>query len=334
MMTMKQKTVCVAGASGLVGSNIVRAALAGGYGVNGTLRDHHDASKAPYLAALPGASEHLTLLSANMKYNGAFDAATRGVDCVFIACLIPVYAGPTGKLAREMDDDQGYAEIINPTVNGCLNIMRSAARNGVRNAVICSSTSSINPVPAVALKNEVDHWSDELVQCRAKKYTSATKTIMEKAAIEFAKAHDMRLSIILPTGMFGPVILPGHMDGNPHLWLQRLLDAGEPRHAKTPNDSTSLSHLHDVAALFMAAYENPSANGRYFGVYASWHWQDIYVELNKIIPGMKIPEPLSESAVASTGFDFARRDSLGVTMRDVPTCLRETVEWIQSKPFG
>jgi hypothetical protein len=31
-------------------------------------------------------------------------------------------------------------------------------------------------------------------------------------------------------------------------------------------------HLHDLAALFLAAYENPSASGRYYGVVDSWHW--------------------------------------------------------------
>ena len=111
--------------------------------------------------------------------------------------------------------NRGIAEIIMPTVNGCLNIMRAAARHGVRNVVICSSTSSTNPVPPVSVKNEVDHWSDEQEQCRAKKYTSATKTVMEKAAIEFAEENGMRLSIILPTGMFGPVILPEQMNQQP-----------------------------------------------------------------------------------------------------------------------
>ena len=37
--------------------------------------------------------------------------------------------------------------------------------------------------------------------------------------------------------------------------------------------------------------------------------------------------------VASTGFDITRRDSLGVVMRDIPTLLRQTIEWIQSDPF-
>ena len=98
------------------------------------------------------------------------------------------------------------------------------------------------------IKNEVDHWSDETEQCRAKKYTSATKTVMEKAAIKFAEENGLRLCILLPTGMFGPVILPVHLNHNPHAWLRRLIDGEEGRHQKIPNDSTSMIHLHDLAA--------------------------------------------------------------------------------------
>jgi len=333
-MTPSESTLCVVGASGLVGSNIVKTALDRGYRIRGTMRDKDAPSKAPYLMALPGASKRLTLASADMANIGDFDDALDGVDCVFIACLIPTYAGPSGIPAREMDDEQGCAEIIMPTVNGCMNIMRAGARQGIKNVVICSSTSSTNPLPPIPVKNEVDHWSDEKVQCRSKKYTSATKTVMEKAAIKFAEENNIRLSILLPTGMFGPVILPAQMNGNPHVWLKALIEGREGRHETVPNTSTSMIHLHDLAALFMAAYENPGASGRYFGVYDSWHWQDIYAEIQIILPDMKMPAPLTEKPVTSTGFDFTRRDSLGVKVRGIPTLLRETIDWIRTDPFG
>ena len=327
------KRICVVGASGLVGSNIVKAALDRGYAVHGTMRDKDAPEKASYLKALPGGSERLSLFSADMAEGQSFDAALAGTDGAFIACLIPTYFGPIGKPAREMDDEQGYAEIIMPTVKGCLNIMRSAARHGVGNVVICSSTSSTNPVPPVPKKNEVDHWSDEKEQCRAKKYTSATKTVMEKAAIKFAGENDMRLSIILPTGMFGPVIVPQQMNDDPRAWLRALIIGEEGPHKKIPNDSISMIHLHDLAALFLTAYEDPTASGRYYGVYDSWHWHDIYAELHKILPDMKMPAPLTEPPAPATGFDFTRRDSLGVSVRDIPTMLRETIDWIRSEPF-
>ena len=154
-MTANGKSIGVVGASGLVGSNIVKAGLERGYAVNGTMRDRNAPNKAPFLNALPGVAEGLQLFSAEMAEEGSFDAALAGCDGVFIASLIPMYAGPTGTPAREMDDEQGYAEIIMPTVNGCLNAMRSAIRQGVKNVVICSSTSSTNPVPPVPIKNEV-----------------------------------------------------------------------------------------------------------------------------------------------------------------------------------
>ena len=327
------KLIAVAGTSGLVGSHITREALSRGYRVNGTLRDANIRRKAPYLMALPGAVDRLKLFGGDMSDGAVFDAPLKGADCVYIACLIPIYAGPTGKRAVDMNDTEAEQDIIMPTVNGCLNIMRAAIRQGVKTIVICSSTSSTNPIPAVPVKNEVDHWSDAAEQRRAKKYTSATKTVMEKAAMALAAEHGVRLSILLPTGMYGPVILPEHMQGNPQVWLKRLINGGEGRHQKIPNDSSSMIHLHDLAALFLAAYENPEASGRYFGVYDSWHWQDIYGELQKLLPTMQMPAPIDGMPVMPTGFDTTRRDSLGVAVRDIPTLLKNTVDWLKTIPF-
>jgi hypothetical protein len=83
----------------------------------------------------------------------------------------------------------------------------------------------------------------------------------------------------------------------------------------------------------LAAYEDSSASGRYFGVLESFHWNDIYQECKKLIPDMQMPEPISEDPVAPTQFDFTRRDSLGIKIRDFPTIMRETVDWLKSNPF-
>lgn len=320
--------IAVAGASGLVGANIVKAALARGYTVSGAMRNVKDT--AGHLIALPGAAERLTLASADMAVERSFDEAVDGVDGVFIACLIPVYAAPDGTPARELDDARGWAEIIQPTVNGCLNIMHSAVRAGVKDIVICSSTSSTNPVPPVPVKNEVDHWSDPLQQCRENKYTSATKAVMERQAMALAAEHGVRLRILLPTGMFGPMVLPKHGDEGFMGAIKRMLRGGKGRHDVAPNDSTSMAHIEDVATLFLAAYESPTAEGRYFAVRESWHWNDIYRCLREIEPSISVP-PLYEGKQAEpTRFDFTRRDSLGVKMRDIPEILADAVAWTKA----
>ncbi len=112
--------------------------------------------------------------------------------------------------------------------------------------------------------------------------------------------------------------------------LQKMLKGETGRHAETPNDSSSMAHIEDVAALFLAAFENSAAQGRYFAVRASWHWNDIYATLGKIDHSMKIPAPYEGERAAPTGFDFARRDSLGVEMRDIPDILTDAVAWARA----
>lgn len=333
-MSKQSITLCVAGGSGLVGSNIVKTALAAGYRVNATLRDASDESKTRHLQALPGAAERLTLFSADMSDTHSFNDAMQGADGVFIACLAPIYHGPDGTPATEMDDEQGWREIILPIADGCLAIMQAAARAGTRNAVICSSTSSTNPPEPMAVKNERDAVSDADEQMSRKKYTSAEKTVMEREARAFAAENDQRLSILLPTIMLGPTVLPQHLERGFHASLAAMAGGRKGQHDKVPSGSISMAHLEDVAALFLAAYEQPSAEGRYFAVCDSWAWADIYAALAPLVPDAALPAPSAEPAEAPTHFDFARRDSLGVTFRDIPTTLAQTVEWLKKRPFA
>ncbi len=324
-----QKKICIAGVTGLVGANLAKAALARGYAVNGTLRDTTDKARTQPLMNLPG-GENLELFSADMANPTDFEEPLKGCDAVFIASLIPTYFGPTGKPAREMNDEQGEREIVMPTVDGCLNILRRAKDEGITDALICSSTSSTNPREPVDYKNEVDHWSDKELQYAQKKYTSAAKTVMERAAMDYCAENGIRLCIFLPTLMLGPAVLPEHATRGFQGMLNKMLQGEPSRHEKVPNDSSSMIHVQDLADLFFAAYENPDASGRYFGVYASWPYQDIYNELAALMPEAKMPEPLDEPPAPPTGFDFTRRDTLGVTLKDIPAILRETVESLKS----
>ena len=164
------KKLAVIGCSGLVGSSIVRCALEKGYEVNGTMRNIEDSTKISYLKKLKN-FEKLNLFKAEMSNENDFSLCLQDISTVFIACLVPTYKGFDGTFAKELDDKRGYDEIINPTVNGCLNILKSAKKLDVKDVVICSSTSSTNPMPTVPIKNEIDHWSDEVEQCKSKKYT-------------------------------------------------------------------------------------------------------------------------------------------------------------------
>ncbi len=327
------KTVTVAGASGLVGSNIVKEALVRGYHVNGTLRDASDESKTKWLMALPGAADRLTLFSAETTDSASFDAALQGADAVFIACFPPIYKATDGTPAKELDRARGYAEIVAPVRDGCLNVLAAAERARVKNVLLCSSTSSTNPPEGVAAKTETNAVSDAEFQMSEGKFTSAEKIVMETAARDFCVRHDMRLAIFLPTMMLGPVILPQHLEGDSAGFVTSAVRDGKTRHDKVPAGSMSVSHVGDVAKLFLAAYES-GARGRFFAVYDSVPWRDLYAELGKHVPRENMPAPLEGEPEEPTRFDFTRRDSLGVAMRDIPSVIAETCDWLKSKPFG
>ena len=330
---MTETKICVAGASGLVGSNIVALALAKGYRVHGTLRDASDPHKRQHLMALPGAAERLTLFSADAANSEDFDAPLEGVCGVFVACFPPIYHAADGTPAKALSRARGYDEIIRPIEEGCLNVLRAASRQGVGSVILCSSTSSTNPKVPVEVKTEANAISDLEHQMDQCKFTSAEKIVMETAAQRFCDAHDMRLCVLLPTMMLGPVVLPEHLEGD-SMKLPLTLLRGERRHERVPAGSMSLSHVADVAALFLAAFEDPAASGRYFAVYDSWPWQDLYREFAEHVPQAALPEPLEGEPEPATRFDFTRRDSLGVTMRDIPTTIAETIAWLRTNPFS
>jgi nucleoside-diphosphate-sugar epimerase len=320
--------IAVAGAGGLVGANVVKLALRRGYDVDGAMRN--PVGPAARLMNLPNAREHLKLHAADMGVAGSFDAVVRGVNGVVIASLVPTYFAPDGTPARDLNDERGWAEIIRPTVEGCLNIMRSAIDAGVRDIVICSSTSSTNPIPPVPVKNEIDHWSDADAQCAQKKYTSAAKTVMEREAMALAAANGIRLRILLPTLMLGPALLPAHGETGVLAALKRMLKGEKGLHDTAPNDSASMAHIDDIAALFLAAYESPTAKGRYYALRESWHWNDIYKTLKQIEPTLAIPPLYQGEPAIPTQFDFTRRDSLGVKLRDIPEILADAVRWAKA----
>ena len=167
-----------------------------------------------------------------------------------------------------------------------------------------------------------------------KKYTSAEKIVMEREAQVFTGDNGQRLAILLPTIMLGPTVLPQHLEHGFHASLAAMLEGRKGQHDTVPSGSISMAHLDDVAALFVTAYEQPTAEGRYFALYDSWTWADIYAALAPLVLKAGQPAPSTKPSETSTRFDFTRRDSLGVIFRDIPTTLAQTVEWLKQRPFA
>ena len=76
-------TVCVTGAAGYVGSWITRLCLDRGYAVKACVRNVDDERKTAFLKAMPEYPDKLTLHSADMTLEGAYDDIFPGCHTVF-----------------------------------------------------------------------------------------------------------------------------------------------------------------------------------------------------------------------------------------------------------
>ena len=124
---MEKKLLTIFGASGLVGSSILREALDRGYHVNGTLRHFENQDRITRLKSLPS-GKNANFFSADMADISSLDNPLINSHAAFVCCLIPTYKGFDGTPAKELDDERGYNEIIKPTVDGCLNILKTAKK--------------------------------------------------------------------------------------------------------------------------------------------------------------------------------------------------------------
>jgi uncharacterized protein YbjT (DUF2867 family) len=96
--------VCVTGASGFIASHIVRALLARGYRVRGTVRNPDRKADLRYLTDLPGAAERLELVAGDLQDARGWDVAVTGCEVVGIMRN----AGVGGRLPRlSMDNAVG-----------------------------------------------------------------------------------------------------------------------------------------------------------------------------------------------------------------------------------
>ncbi|MFV1528302.1 MULTISPECIES: NAD-dependent epimerase/dehydratase family protein [unclassified Phaeobacter] len=322
--------ICVAGASGLAGAHITRAALALGWRVTGTLRDATDSSKTIHLMALPGAKERLRLVSANTADPESFAPALDGADTLVIACLPSIRKAPDGTAAGDLDRETGLEHCVIPAQSACHNLIEAAHLSGISDIVLLSSTASAEPENAPRIKNELRHHSDFELQIQQRKFIAAQKTAMEVAAARLAQDRALRLIILLSGMIVGPGVLPCHDQGHILVRLREMAVGAHPWHHQTPKGSMSLIHPSDLAALCLAALQKPGSEGRYFAVARSWQWTEIYSEIAKFVPVGALPTavPKGTDPVPPTQFDFTRRDSLAVPRHGLAAMIASFFHWL------
>ncbi|GMN43080.1 hypothetical protein TIFTF001_012277 [Ficus carica] len=289
-MEGKKGTVCVTGGTGYIGSWLIWRLLDHGYSVRTTIRSNSAEHKKDlsFLTSLPGASEKLKILEADLGDPESFRAAIEGCIGVF-------------HVATPTDFDEAMEVVIKRTLDGAKGILKACLDSKtVKKLVYTSSASAVGLID----KNldEVDEtvWSDmdyvKALNPPGVPYV-ISKTLTERAVLEFSEKHGFEVVTLVPSLVVGPFICP-KFAGSVQFTLGLLSD--------------------DVARAHIFLFEHPEAKGRYncssnaiTVVSASRLLSSKYPELRahaedsaKVTSRLKLLPCLSTKKLKGSGFEF------------------------------
>lgn len=247
-MPAPTEPILVTGATGFIAAHIVKQLLDGGCHVRGTVRSLKNSSGVDPLKALPGGSDRLELVEADLTRPGSFDAPARG--CGYIIHTASPYVLTVADAQRDL---------VAPAVNGTREVLAAALRAGtVRRVVLTSSMGALTDEPDRAhVLTEAD-WNEKSSLDRNAYYYS--KTLAERAAWAFMEEEPrpFDLVVINPFMVIGPSLTPSLNTSN-----QVFVDLMKGTYPWILGLAWGMVDVRDVAAAHILAMTSPSANGRY-----------------------------------------------------------------------
>ncbi|KGI77329.1 SDR family oxidoreductase [Oleiagrimonas soli] len=240
--------VLVTGVGGFVGMHVAQQLLAAGHEVRGSLRSM-DRARTVREAISAGETNALSFVRADLERDADWAAAVEGCEVVMHVAS-PFPAG----------DPKHEDELIVPAREGALRVLRAACAAGVRRVVMTSSFAAIGygHPPQDAPFDESD-WTD--VDARGVGAYIKSKALAERAAWAYmAEASgDTELTVINPTGIFGPV-LDRRLSASTQI-VRQMLDGSI---ARCPPIFFGVVDVRDVADLHVRAMLAPEAAGQRF----------------------------------------------------------------------
>ncbi|KAL5704682.1 alcohol dehydrogenase (NADP(+)) [Ranunculus cassubicifolius] len=272
------EVVCVTGAAGFIGSWLVMRLLERGYTVRATVRDPGNMKKVSHLLDLPNAKTNLTLWKADLADEGSYDEAVRGCTAVF-------------HLATPMDFDAHDPEndVIKPTVEGMLHIMRSCVKaKTVKRLVFTSSAATVGFQEHQRMEYNEDCWTD-IEYCRRTKMPGwvyyVSKTLAEKVAWEFAEKNNMDFISIIPVLVVGPFL----NSSMPSSIMAALSPITRTEAYYSIFKQIQLVHLEDLCNAHIYLFEHAEAKGRYICSAYSTTITDVATMLHEKFPEFDVP---------------------------------------------
>jgi len=346
--------VAVTGASGYIGSHVVRCLIRDGYTVHGCVRDRSRGDKTAHLLAMgeqgPGSIEiyQADLFEAEQ---GAYDEAFDGCAAVFhVAADLgsdPTYGKP---------DPQRTFDACMTSTRGVLDSARKAG--SVKRVVYTSSTSAIMGLreggkDAVGYEYKDDDWAGEgpyeTIEARwtvtsprsgkvhklwtlDKQAYAMGKVEAEQYAYRWGAEHGIDVVSCCPCHVLGPLLAKAH-NATWQLRIGRMIE-GHSGHAGRPNMLWNIIDVRDIAeSQLLMATSDAAVNGSRYMLAATDRSGELTVQelidtLRQLYPEVNVagdyePPPTPDQP---RGKCTKAIEQLGLKTHSVRDTLRDTCE--------
>lgn len=319
--------VTVLGATGFIGGQIARAALAAGYSVRAVRRRHS-------VGALADIAHRIEWAQGNLDDIDSLVAAARGSDVLFHA------AAHYSQGSRDIAGEVAYAEAQMG------HVLEAARRSGIGRLVYTSSITTIGPPSQPGrLADERDFYTPG--SSDSAYYES--KFAMEQMALR-AAADGLPVVVLLPSAVFGPgdtkpvtgEVLLMVAKGRVPVYLDAVINIVDGR---------------DVAAAHIAAVERGQIGHRYIiGGHNLTFRQALtiaaveagvapprlklprilvggLVRLGDALPGVELPDHARTLHLLQPLSTRKAEHELGVTTRPIEQTVRDSLAWFREHRY-
>jgi dihydroflavonol-4-reductase len=276
--------VCVTGASGFIASHIVRALLARGYRVRGTVRNPGRHEDLKYLTDLPGAAERLELVAGDLQDARGWDVAVTGCEVVMHT------ASP---YVINVKDPQ--RDLVDPAVQGTRYVLEACRRAGVRRVVLTSSMAAITDEPdSSQVLTEAD-WNTKSTNERNPYYLSKTLAEREAWSIINEEKAGFELVVINPFMVIGPSLSPSENTST-----QIFVDLAKGVYPGIFALTWGFVDVRDVAEAHIRAMETSGASGRYLCAGERLSMREVVGIMRNAGVGGRLPRLSMDNAVGTS----------------------------------